>query len=351
MMPSRITTWKKGRPYLYWGRSAGRNGHSRIVEQRDLGPRDRVLEQIRAQGPASPPPEALPPLHTVQPREFGASALGYSLAQALGLLELIDAQGPPAPPQRRPSLAVGPSLGLAARHRVVWPKSTRAFAAGYQDTGLARRVPASREEWSRQRFWAHRHVFAPEHCAPMQRERLPRRPQRCGLGAPCLVYATPTSSPCIPPCHSRPSLPQRGKNPQKRTDLRPRSLALVVVEERGLPLYERGSEGTVTAVGALRPSLQERRGHFRPPSAAARLPLVLDQGQVSHENVKARLPAPFSFLAALPAGGGRPRYQVALQAYQPRPRPDGRRSTVYGPPNKPLGGIRGQRLVSCSPRL
>src|SRR4029450_7367692 len=79
IMPSLITKWKKGRPYLYWVRSAWRNGHSRIVEQSYLGPRDRVIEQIRAQFTSSPHTEALPPLHTVQTREFGASALFYSL--------------------------------------------------------------------------------------------------------------------------------------------------------------------------------------------------------------------------------------------------------------------------------
>jgi hypothetical protein len=43
----------------------------------------------------------------VQTREFGASALFYSLAQELGLIELIDAHVPPAPPRRRTSLSVG----------------------------------------------------------------------------------------------------------------------------------------------------------------------------------------------------------------------------------------------------
>src|SRR4029453_884003 len=60
IMPSLITKWKKGRPYLYWVRSAWRNGHSRIVEQRYLGPRDRVIEQIRAQFTSSPPPGGTP---------------------------------------------------------------------------------------------------------------------------------------------------------------------------------------------------------------------------------------------------------------------------------------------------
>jgi transposase len=350
-MPSLITKWKKGRPYLYWVRSAWRNGHSRIVEQRYLGPRDRVIEQIRAPGTGSPHTEALPPLHTVQTREFGASALFYSLAQELRLIELIDAHVPPAPPQRRTSLSVGHYLVLAALNRVVWPKSKRAFAEWYQDTVLARLVPASRDELSSQRFWDHMHLFAPEHFAPIQRELLDRIQQRFGLREQFLVYDTTNYYTFIHTFNSRPSLPQRGKNKQKRTDLRQLSLALVVDEERGLPLYYRCYEGNVTDVVALSTSLQEMIGHFLPPSASARLTLVLDKGNVSRDNFKALLQAHFSFLAAIPAGWVRPLYQVSLKAYQPLTLPDGRRIKVYGQPNKQLGGIRGKLLVSFSPRF
>src|SRR5262249_48535405 len=101
IMPSLITKWKKGKPYLYWVRSAWVKGHSRIVEQISLGPQQRVLEQIRAQFPSTPPPAVMPVLRTVQTREFGASALLYSLAQELGLIDLINAHVPPAPPGRR----------------------------------------------------------------------------------------------------------------------------------------------------------------------------------------------------------------------------------------------------------
>src|SRR5207244_2535963 len=53
-MPSLITKWKKGKPYLYWVRSARVNGKSRIAEQIYLGPRARIMEQIRAQFISSP---------------------------------------------------------------------------------------------------------------------------------------------------------------------------------------------------------------------------------------------------------------------------------------------------------
>src|SRR3989454_3354808 len=254
-MSSLITKWKKGKPYLYWVRSARVNGHSRIVEQLYLGPRERVIEQIRAQFTSSPTPDQLPQLQTVQIREFGASALFYSLAQELGLIELINAHVPPAPPRRRTSLSVGHYLVLAAINRATWPKSKRAFAEWYQDTVLTRLMPASREELSSQRFWDHMDLFEPEHFAPLQRELLHRIHARFPLGEAFLVYDTTNYYPFIHTFHSRPSLPQRGRNKQRRDALRQIALALVVDEERGLPLYSRCYEGHVTDVVALGTSL------------------------------------------------------------------------------------------------
>src|SRR2546428_8271010 len=127
VMPSLITKWKKGNPYLYWVRSDRVNGQSRIVEQLYLGPRERVMEQIRAQFTSSPKPDQSPQLHTVQTREFGASALFYSLAQELGLVELLNAHIPPAPPVRRTSLSVGHYLTLPALNRSCRPNSNPTF--------------------------------------------------------------------------------------------------------------------------------------------------------------------------------------------------------------------------------
>jgi hypothetical protein len=328
IMPSLITKWKKGKPYLYWVRSARVNGHSRIVEQVYLGPKERVMEQLHAQGTAAPTQAESPALQTVRIREFGASALFYSLAQDLGLIELINAHVPPAPPRRRTSLSVGHYLMLAALNRAAWPKSKRAFAEWYQDTVLARLVPASRDELSSQRFWDHMALFEPEHFVPIQRELVHRIHERFPLGEQFLVYDTTNYYTFIHTFNSRPSLPQRGKNKQKRADLRQISLALVVDEERGLPLYYRCYEGNVTDVVALGTSLHEMVGHFLPQTVSPRLTLVLDKGNVSRDNFKALQHAHFSFLAAIPASWVRRLSQVSLQAYQPLALPDGRRIKV-----------------------
>src|SRR5213594_1980541 len=348
-MPSLITKWKKGRPYLYWVRSARVKGQSRIVEQIYLGPQERVMEHIRVQRNAAAPQGAMPTLHTVQTREFGASALFYTVAQELGLLELINAYVPPAPPGRRTSLSVGHYLLLAALKRATWPKSKRAFAEWYQGTVLARVVPAAAEELSSQRFWDHMDVFEEVHFAPLQEALLARIREHFCLGEQFLVYDTTNYYTFIHTFNSRPSLPQRGKNKQKRADLRQISLALVVEEQRGLPLYDRCYEGNPTDVVALGPSLAGMVGQCLPQQAAARLTLVLDKGKVSLDNFKALKQAQFSFIAAIPAGWVRRLSQVALKAYQALALADGSRIKVSCRPKRKLGGTEGKLLVVFSP--
>jgi transposase len=350
-MPSLITKWKKGKPYLYWVRSARVNGRSRIVEQRYLGPRERVMEQIRAQFTSSPTPDQLPQLPTVQTREFGASALFYSLAQELGLVELINAHVPPAPPGRRTSLSVGHYLALAAINRAIWPKSKRAFAEWYRGTVLARLVPAPSAELDSRRFWDHMDLFEADQMALIQQELLATISQRFPLGERFLVYDTTHYYPFIHTFNSRPRLPQRGKNKHRRADLRQVALALVVDEERGLPLYYRCYEGNTTDVVALGSSLEGMVGQLLPQQATARLTLVLDKGNVSLDNFKALQKAHFSFLAALPAGWVRRLSQVSVKEYEALALADGTRIKVYCRPKRKLGGTEGTLLVGFSPNF
>jgi hypothetical protein len=329
IMSSLVTKWKKNKPYLYWVRSARVQGQPRIVEQIYLGPRERVLEQLRTQGSVAPQPGAAPPLRTVQTREFGASTLFYTLAQDLGIVDLINAHVPPAPVGRRTSLSVGHYLLLAAVNRAIWAKSKRAFAEWYQTTVLARLLPAASEELSSQRFWDHMHLFEEHHFAPIQQELFTRIRQRFPLGEQFLVYDTTNYSTFMHTFPSRPSLPQRGSNKQKRHDLRQLSLALVVDEERGLPLYYRFYEGNVNDVVALGATLSDMLRQGFPQQAPARLTLVMDKGNVSFDNFTLLKKAQCSFLAAIPAAWVRSFAQVALRQCQPLTLPDGRRIKVY----------------------
>jgi transposase len=246
---------------------------------------------------------------------------------------------------------VGPYLLLAALHRATWPKSTRAFAEWYQGTVRARLVPAAAEALRSQRFWDHMDVFAESHFAPLQEALLARLRAHFPLGEQFLAYDPTNYYTCIPTCNSRSRLPPRGRNQQKRADLRQLSLALVVDEAQGLPLSYRCYEGHTPDGVALGASLQGRLGPFCPQPTSPPLTLILDQGHVSRANFTALSKAHFSFLAAIPAGWVRQRSQGAVKGSQPLSLPDGRRVKVYAQPQARLLGIAGTLLVSFRPRL
>jgi hypothetical protein len=116
--------------------------------------------------------------------------LFYSLAWELGLVELINAHVPPAPPGRCTSLSVGHYLVLAAINRAIWPKSKRAFAEWYRGIVLARLASVPSEELRRRRFWDHMDLFEADHLALIQKELWRRIAQRFPLGDRLLVYTT-----------------------------------------------------------------------------------------------------------------------------------------------------------------
>ncbi|HZX42694.1 MAG TPA: hypothetical protein VFE93_12715 [Myxococcaceae bacterium] len=126
---------------------------------------------------------------------------------------------------------------------------------------------------------------------------------------------------------------------------------MVVDAPRGLPLDERGYEGNTTDVVALGPSLAGLVGPLLPQQAAARLTLVLDQGQGSLDHFNALKPAQFSCMAAIPAGWVRRVSQVSWKAYHALALAEGSRRKVSGRPKRQLGGTAGTLLVVCSPHV
>jgi len=321
-MPSLITKWKKGNPYLYWVRSARVNGHPRIVEQVYLGPKDRVLQKIYEifTGRSSATP---PALKRVQVREFGASALFWALAQELGLVELIDGVVPSPPVGKRTPLSVGHYLVLAAINRVICPHSKRAFAQWYGTTVLSRLVDVSSTTLTSPRFWDHMESVTCSHIQQIQQALVAKLADLFGMDRKVLIYDTTNYYTFISTFNARASLAQRGKNKQRRTDLRQLSLAVVLDEESGLPVYHRCYEGNLTDVMALGSLLDDllavvtSKASSSEADPSCRSTLIMDKGNVSMENLHALRKAGFSFIAAIPATWKSSLWSLSLSGYAP----------------------------------
>ena len=287
IMASLIHKKKKGRYYTYWVRSARVNGKPRIVEQIYLGPKDRVLEELKQHFTRGKTPGPTP-LKRLRVKEFGASAWLWHWARNLELVEIVDRHVPGVDKKRRTSLSVGQYLVIAAVNRAVQACSKRAlYTDWYQDSVVSRLCPAPPGALTSQRFWDHMDQVEPDHIDAIQQDLLGNLRRLFPLGQETLLYDTTNYFTFIDTFNDRCRLAQRGNNKQKRRDLRQLSLALFADEKTGLPLYHqcyRGNQPDVRQAtsawdGWVRTWME---GLKRGPE---QLTLVFDKGNCSKSNL------------------------------------------------------------------
>jgi len=352
VMASLITKTKNGRKYLYWVRSARVQGKPRIVEQVYLGPKDRVVEEIKQAYRQGAPPESCP-LRRVQIKEFGASALLWHWAERLQLVEIVDRHVPPPPHRRRTPLSVGQYLMVAALNRAIDVRSKRAlYEDWYQGSVVSRLLKATPGELSSQRFWDHMDQVEPQHIESIQRDLLARLGELFELGPQTVLYDTTNFYSFIDTFNEHCELPQRGSNKQKRTDLRQMSLALFEDEQTALPLYHQcyaGNRPDVSQFGdAWSEMLRAWMGALE--RAPEQLTLVFDGGNASKKNFQHLEAGSVHYVGALPPAWAPELLEVDLQRYTKLTLPGTQHLKAFRS-RRELWGVDRTLLVMFSPTL
>ena len=349
-MATLIYKRKGGREYAYWVRSGRVNGKPRIVEQVYLGPRDRVLDRIKAIYTGQEVPERQP-LKQVSHKEFGASAVLWHWVEKLGLVEIVDRHVAQPSARYRTGLSVGRYLGLAAINRAIDPKSKRDFYEGwYHNSVLSRIWEARASEVSSQRFWDHMDQVEAGHIELIQQDVLSRLSELFPLGHETVLYDTTNFFTFIDTFNNRTELAQRGANKQKRMDLRQLSLALFEDKETGLPLYHQCYAGNQADVKqfplALHEMLQQWMNALeRPPE---QLTLVFDRGSSSKANFEQLENRSTHYVAGVPYTWAPELLEVGLDAFEKLSLPNTKHVKVYRT-RRELCGKERTLLVVFSP--
>ena len=230
----------------------------------------------------------------------GVAAL-YSLARELQLAELIDrhlsksgkrsrhtgSQAPsaPIPAQLNDGLTVGQSLTLVAIGRACCATSKRAFAEWAKTTTLGQLSGAPVERLTSQHFWDQMDQLPVELIEPIERELIDDAVRRFELPLDTLLFDATNFFTFIASANEHCELPARGKQKQKRNDLRQVGVALLCSRQHGIPLWHRTYGGNVadaTCFSEVLPSLKQRMvdlcGDLDP------LTVVYDKGNVSRDN-------------------------------------------------------------------
>jgi transposase len=280
------------RGYSYWRivKSVRVNGKPRIVVLAHLGKADDLLARLRSA-------EQLR-LHS---RSHGATTALYALARELDLAGTIDrhlaASGrrdrhqpahianPRRIPHRNDGLSVGRSLELVSVGRACHATSKQGFAEWAQTTTLGEVAGVDLEPLSSQHFWDQMDQVPIELLPAIEREIVARAIERFGLPLDTILYDATNFFTFIASTNDHCKLPARGRNKQKRHDLRQLGVALLCTRRDGIPLVHQMYGGNVPdarCFAEVLPLIRQRLVDLGRDLDS--LTLVYDKGNVSKLN-------------------------------------------------------------------
>jgi len=276
--------------HSYWRIVQSRrvNGKPRPVVIAHLGKADQLLARLQAS-------EAL----KLRSRSHGAVAALYALAQELDVVGTIDRHlaaagrrgGKLKPgrsrvaPRHHDGLSVGQSLLLAAIGRACHATSKRAFAAWARTTTLGELASVEVERLTSQHFWDQMDQLPIDTIETVEGELIGRVVKRFALSLETLLYDATNFFTFIASTNTRPQLPARGHNKQKRHDLRQVGMALCCTGQEAIPLWHKVYGGHVPDAKSFPPAVTAlRRRLVELDRQLDQLTVVYDKGNVSRAN-------------------------------------------------------------------
>lgn len=279
----------KGKKSYYYIVQSGRvNGKPRIVWQKYLGTLEAILQ--RYEDTAAPAP-----LETDLFEAGGVAAL-MQIASRINLVEIIDN----IVPKRDQGPSVGQYMLLAALNRVLDPLSKVQIGEWYHRTILQRLWNFPEEHFTSQRYWDHMDMISDENIDTIQRLLVEKLKKEFSLETENLLYDTTNFFTYIDTHNQRNTIAKRGKNKQKRGDLRQVNLALLITRDFQIPLFHKAYDGNIPDIKffpeVARSLLDKNKalsGNMRDST------LVFDKGNLSEESRELLLHRGIYFVAGV----------------------------------------------------
>lgn len=276
-------------PYLKPKRIHGRT-YWYIVESRRVGSKVKTVNLAylgRPEDILARWSKLLTPGERLKSYSHGGVAALLSLADRLEIAQLIDrhAGAPRGSLGRHKTLSVGRTLLAAALGRALHPTSKRGWAKWARTTTLGKLWGLEPAKITSQYFWDQMDRLPLKSFGPLQAELGRRVLDRFGVSAESLFYDTTNFYTFIDSRNRHCDLPQRGKNKQKRNDLRQFQLGLLVSRDGWVPLLTKLFRGNLNDVTTFPVALQAIRRQCKELGIEpAQVTLVADKGNISRKN-------------------------------------------------------------------
>ena len=350
---------RRVRGHTYWHIVESRrvNGKPRPIPIAYLGKADDLLARLQATD-----------VVRIRSRSHGAVAALYALARELDVAGSIDRHLEKAgrrlrpsqarkiqgrlPPQRNDGLTVGQSLSLVAIGRACHATSKRAFASWARTTTVGELASLEDvESLTSQHFWDQMDQLPVEAIASIEQEIVGRAIEQFGLTLDTLLFDATNFFTFIASTNARPKLPARGKQKQKRNDLRQVGVALLCSRQHGIPLWHRTYGGNVadaTCFGEALPSLKQRMVDLCGDIES--LTVVYDKGNVSRDNQRQVDESKLHYVSALTVASQRDLVDEANPQLAPVEIEPDETVPAYRT-EKEIWGAERTVIVLCSERL
>ena len=267
---------RKSRGHNYWSIVESRriNGKPRPVILEYLGSASTLFKRLK---------EGIP--KKVRSYSHGLVAVMLNIAEELQVVQSINRQIKSR--QLRDGFTVGGSLLLAAIGRIGKPTSKKGWYEGWaRYTSLSYLLPMSLNKLDSQHFWDQMEAFPVTAIHQVEEDILKVLIEKERITLDTLLYDTSNFFTYIDSNNKSCSLAQRGRNKQKRMDLRQFGLLLLVSRDQ-IPLFHQVYQGNLSDKVVFKDNLQKILARFKALAGSLEnITLIFDQGNNSREILK-----------------------------------------------------------------
>jgi transposase len=284
-----------GRKYWQIVQSQRINGKPRPVVLEHLGTADTLLKKLQERRRSI----------SVKSYSHGLVAVLLKLSSELNIVSAINNH---VKSQRdyfaehpiRNNLTVGATILLAAIGRISHPTSKRGWFSWAKRTSLQYLLRMNFSKVDSQHFWDMMDSLPAESIENIEQEILQTVKDQYKINTNTILYDTTNFYTYIATTNTRCKLPQRGKNKQKRVDLRQIGLAMVVSKEDMIPLFHETYRGNMNdspvfknVIGKIKNRMQSLGLNTTKHTA------VFDRGCNSKKNLKQLTDLKMHYIGAL----------------------------------------------------
>ncbi len=284
-----------GHKYWYIVESRRVNGKPRPVVLAYLGKADALLKRLQGFTEAV----------TLKSYSHGAVAALLRVANELDVCQTINkhvlsSRSYMAEKPLRNNLTAGASYLLAAIGRVCMPTSKRGWREWAKTTSLEYLLRVNVSKLDSQHFWDHMDALPVEAIEKIEQTLLQRVFESYQLETDSLFFDTTNFFTYIDSTNENCTIAKRGRNKQKRNDLRQVGLAMVVTRKDLLPLFHLPYEGNLhdaKVFPILLDKLISRLENLKLP--ISNHTLIFDRGNNSKVNLRHVAELGFYYVGAL----------------------------------------------------